>query len=150
MHTMRATTSFILLTAALLTSCSCSRSDDGASAASNASTFAVTFQPSGQYAIGKEGAALVRLTPQGGYKVNTEYPIRFDCQSPPSDGITYPKPTLQQTDAKVDESEATFSVPFVPTKAGKQRVEGLLSFSVCNDQRCVMDKQKVTLDVTVP
>jgi len=108
------------------------------------------MEPSGAYSRGTQGTAVVRLTAKGGYKINDEYPFRFECQTPASDGISYPKPTLTQTDATVTEREAVFPIAFVPSKPGHLNVGGSLSLSVCNDQHCVIDKKVLVTQIVVP
>jgi len=144
------TRTYLALAAAVLLSIACNRTDNSSAAMQETAHFKLQTEPTGTYEKDKSGLALVRLTPKGGFKINNEYPFRFECQSPPSDGISYPKPTLQSSDGKLSDHEALFSVPFIPSKSGALKVGGLLSLSVCNDQQCIMDKRTVSIDITVP
>lgn len=148
----------LVLGAALLgsNSCNCKGSEsDETSALSGkpvheTETFKLVIEPTAAYQPGKEGAVVVRLTPKGAYKVNKEYPFRFECQNPPSEGVSYPQPTVAQSEGKIEEREAVFMVPLVPNKSGKLQVGGVFSLSVCNDDRCVLDKRNLVTEVSVP
>ena len=142
--------------AALLLSCACCRSDKGSAASSTepalfheAPSFKLTIEQVGSYEIGKEGTALVRLASKGDYKINREYPFRFECLESARDGVSYPKPSLRLDDGKLEEREAVFSVPFVSQRSGTVRVGGELALSVCNEMNCVTDRRVVVVDVVV-
>ena len=147
----------IPLTFLALLPLSCSREQAGtvtaavsSAALHEAPSFKVTLEAPGPYEKDKEGAAVVRLTAKGDYKVNDEYPFRFVSQDPPADGVSYPKPTLTRGDGKFGPKEAEIAVPFVPRKSGKLQVGGVFSLSVCTAENCIMDKRPLVVDVTVP
>lgn len=85
--------------------------------------------------------ALVTVEAKGGYQINDKYPYRFKLDEPPADGVSYPKPTVGRDDATFSETTAVLRVPFVAENAGEVKVGGTLSFSVCSDDKCLIDKQ---------
>lgn len=118
-------------------------------AKAEADAYVAEAKPSGTYKIGAEGAIEVTLASKGAYHVNDKYPIKWKAAEPPPDGVTFPKPVLRKEDGVVTQTNASFKVPFVASKAGKTTLVGTLSFSVCSDANCLMDKVELALDVDV-
>jgi hypothetical protein len=105
-----------------------------------------TAQP--PYHAGSEGRFEVHLSGRNGYHVNQEYPIRLTIRPP--EGVTLPKATLQRTDASTfAETGAIFPVAFTAAAAGHKDFGGELSFSVCNAQNCLLEREPVNLGVDV-
>ena len=98
---------------------------------------------------GQESSIEINLTTKGDYHINKQYPYKFKLTEPLPDGVTFPKPTLMRADGAFEEKRASFKVPFVAAKAGKATVAGTLSFSVCSEANCIMDKQNIDVDVDV-
>ena len=95
----------------------------------------------------KECIAEVTLEAKGNYHINDQYPFRFKADDKLA-GVTFPKPVLKREDGKWDDKKkGSFRVPFVVAKAGKAKVGGVLSLSVCSDANCLMEKQPLELDV---
>jgi hypothetical protein len=49
----------------------------------------------------------------------------------------------------VDKQRSTMSVPFTPTQAGSHTLSGELAFSVCTDDKCLIEKQTLSFPVDV-
>jgi hypothetical protein len=104
----------------------------------------------GECKAGKECHVEVSLEAKGNYKINDQYPSKFTAPKTPTPGITYPKPLLKKEDGKWDDKKkGSFRVPFIAASAGKAKVAGVLSLSVCSDANCLMEKQPLELDVDV-
>lgn len=112
----------------------------------DAANYIAEIVGTGAYKAGTEGTVQVTVVPKGEYHINAQYPYKFKANAP-SDGLTYPKPTLQRADGKFEEKRGTFIVPFVAAKAGKVSVGGTFNLSVCSAANCIMDK--VPLEVVV-
>jgi hypothetical protein len=116
------------------------------SSKADAANYTAEITGSGAYKAGAEGTVTVTVTAKGEYHINPQYPYKFKTNSP-SDGVAYPKPTLQRSDGKFEETRGSFQIPFVAAKAGKVSVGGVLNLSVCSAANCIVDK--VPLDVVV-
>lgn len=113
------------------------------------STYTVEMKAVGSYKAGTEGKVEVTLVPKGAYHINDKYPHKFKATDPAPDGLKYPKAILKKEDGTFSASKGSFSVPFVASKAGKAKISGTFSFSVCSDANCVMDKVDLALEVDV-
>ncbi len=88
-------------------------------------------------------AVLVAKPP---YHCNDEYPHKFKLSAAPA-GLTYPEETVRGM--KVTPERGVLAIPVNAQGAGKPTVGGTLSFSVCTEERCLVEKRElsVTLDV---
>lgn len=114
----------------------------------DAANYTAEIVASGAYKAGTEGKVTVTVTAKGEYHINPQYPYKFKTNTP-SDGLSYPKPTLQRADGKFEQVRGSFEVPFVAAKAGKVTVGGLLNLSVCSAANCVVDKAPLEIVVDV-
>lgn len=111
---------------------------------------AVESDPAGPANVGSVGHLVVTIAAKEGYKVNKPYPTKLKMADPPPEGMEYPQKVLKRKDGEwVDGDKAfRFRAPFKPLRAGTFSVEGKLKFSVCNEDRCVIQKQTVKLAIT--
>lgn len=112
-------------------------------------TYAVEMKATGPYAAGKEGTLEITIVPKGAYHMNDQYPYKFKLVDPAPEGVTYPKPLLKREDGAFNEKKGSFKVPFVASRAGKAKIAGTLSMSVCSAANCVMEKVDLEVDVDV-
>ncbi|MEJ7727997.1 MAG: hypothetical protein WKG00_02165 [Polyangiaceae bacterium] len=112
-------------------------------------TFIASIAPAGDCSSGKECTVEVTLVPKGAYHINDQYPTKWKVADPAAEGVTYPKPLLKKEDGKFEAKKGTFRVPFVAAKAGKAKVAGTLSLSVCSDANCIMEKAPLEIEVAV-
>jgi hypothetical protein len=96
----------------------------------------------------------VELTSRGGFHVNEEYPLYF--RPAPSEAVTFAKPRFDRGDGLAYERcsaegkeacTATLPVTFQPKAPGKVLVEGTLAFSVCNPDRCLIEKVNLSVPI---
>ena len=111
------------------------------------SQFDVALAASGAYQAGKEGTVEVVLEAKAPFHVNDQYPIKFKVKDGP--GVKYSAAVVGKDKAKVEHMKATMPVAFVPESAGQHTVSGQLSFSVCTDENCLMEKRDLSLVVDV-
>lgn len=111
------------------------------------SQFDVALAASGAYQAGKEGTVDVVLEAKAPFHVNDQYPIKFKVKEGP--GVKYSAAVVGKDKAKVEHMKATMPVAFVPESAGQHTVSGQLSFSVCTDENCLMEKRDLSLVVDV-
>jgi hypothetical protein len=113
-------------------------------------TFIASITPSGDCTANKECSFDVNLEAKGAYKINDQYPTKWKAADPAAEGVTYPKPLLKKEDGKWDDKKkGGFKVPFIAAKAGKVKVAGTLSLSVCSDANCIMEKAPLEIEVAV-
>lgn len=111
--------------------------------------YTIEMKPMGEYKAGQEAAVEVIIASKAGYHINAQYPYKFKLAEPAPAGVTYPKPLLKREDGTFSEQRGSFKVPFTASKSGKAKIAGVLSFSVCSEANCLMDRQELALDVDV-
>lgn len=115
--------------------------------------YVVELLPGEATAAGAEGHVVVHVSGKGHYHVNADYPLAFTPE--PVDGLRFKdkrialsaaaeKTPCPQSDKDVCEVRA--KVPFTADKAAT--LSGLLAFSICEPERCLIEK--VRLAVAVP
>ncbi|MFO0757023.1 MAG: hypothetical protein U0359_11055 [Byssovorax sp.] len=120
-----------------------------AGAKAETDNYVAEMKASGSYAAGKEGTVEVTLKTKGDYHINKQYPYKFKIAEPAPDGVTFPKPMLKREDGTFEEKTGSFKLPFTVAKAGRAKIAGTFSISVCSDANCVMDKVALEVDVDV-
>ena len=106
--------------------------------------FDLELTPKGEYASGKSGEADIVLNAKAPFHVNQQYPYKFKLKESP--GLSYPNMVVSKESVKLEPARATVPVLFTP-EAGKHTVSGQLSFSVCTDDKCVIEKRDLALEI---
>jgi hypothetical protein len=106
--------------------------------------FDLVLQPKGDYASGKAGEAEVVLSAKPPYHVNDKYPYKFKLKEAP--GLTFANMIVTKDAVKFEPARATVPVAFTPS-AGKHTLSGQLSFSVCTDDKCMIEKRDLALEI---
>ena len=88
-------------------------------------------------------AVLVAKPP---YHCNAEYPHKFKLAAAPA-GLSYPEATVKGMQVTAERS--VLRIPVLAQSAGKPTVSGTLQFSVCNDERCLVEKRELSLNLEV-
>jgi hypothetical protein len=107
--------------------------------------------PASQAVVGAAGTASLTIEGKNGWHLNKDFPIGLKLVAPV--GVTLDKPKQTKKDLKEHtDQRARFDVGFTAAAAGKQSVEAVASFAVCQDSACKPVQEKVTLalDVTAP
>lgn len=99
--------------------------------------------------VGAEAEFQVKVTATGGFKFNKAFPTKLKLGAAP-DGLEFPKPKLKKGDgqASADGKSFTFAVPVKATRAGKFPFDAVLKFSVCNDDKCVVQRKKLKSSIS--
>ena len=87
----------------------------------------------------------VVLTAKPPYHCNAEYPHKFKLNAAP--GLSFPEETVKGM--RVTPERSVLAVPVTATSAGKANISGTLSFSVCTEERCLVEKRDLTLALDV-
>jgi hypothetical protein len=109
--------------------------------------FELVLRPVGEYRAGQVGRVDAVLGAKDPYHVNAEYPLTFKPRT--GTGIKYAREVIGKDAAKLEVKRATIPVEFTPQTAGRSVVGGTLRFSVCNDQRCLMEKRDLEVGIDV-
>jgi hypothetical protein len=112
-------------------------------------SFTVELKAVGPYKKGVEGSVELVLKSKGGHHVNPDYPAKFKVAEPAPEGVTFPKKVIKKEEGKFEEHEASLKIPFVAANAGKQKIAGTFSFSVCSDKNCYMEKADLDVEIDV-
>jgi hypothetical protein len=119
--------------------------------------FEVAGLVQGPVQVGDGGVLELKLVAREGYKVNSEYPVNFKPQGS-SDSLSFESQRFDFKDAAEakacasspkDVCELRAKVPFAAKAEGPARVAGVLAFSVCNPDACLIEKLPVSVEVEV-
>jgi len=102
--------------------------------------------PKAPLKAGQAGTVEVLLVAKAPFHVNDKYPIKMKLKETP--GVKYANLVVGKDAAKVEAMKATMPLSFTP-EAGKRQIAGQFLFSVCTDDKCLMEKRDLVLDVVV-
>lgn len=87
----------------------------------------------------------VVLVAKAGFKVNPEYPIKFAFESS-ADLVAEPA-VLRKEQGTLEKGKAELRGVVTLRTPGARAVGGKLSFSVCTDERCLIEKRDLSVTV---
>lgn len=108
--------------------------------------FDLKIQGAGPFEVGKPGKAEVVLLAKAPFHVNDKYPYKFKLKEAP--GLTFPAPVVGKDSAVLEKASVTMAVPFSATSAGKHTLAGQFFLSVCTDEKCLIEKRDLALELT--
>lgn len=103
--------------------------------------YSVRLQTTSPVKVGEPSALTVVLNAEQPFKCNDKYPYKFTFD--PIDGVAFENQVVRGMN--VTDKRSTMVVPFSPKGAGEQSVSGTLSFSVCTDDKCLVEKQRLSV-----
>lgn len=120
-----------------------------------ADNYAVSLAAHAPYASGKEATASVTVSSKNGFHVNPDYPVAFKVVG--SQGVKFAEEHVRLTAATKtpcatkaeDNCSVEFPLPLTPEAAGPAKVAGVLAFSVCSADKCLIEKVPVSLAIAV-
>jgi hypothetical protein len=121
--------------------------ESAAQAKYSEAAFDLSIQPAGTYQVGQAGEARVVLEAKAPYHVNDKYPYKFKLKN--ADGLKFANLVVGKDLVKLEAMRAVVPVAFTPESAGKHAVAGQLAFSVCTDDKCLIEKRDLSLAVDV-
>lgn len=107
--------------------------------------FDLELQPKGAYTSGQPGEAEIVLVAKAPFHVNEKYPYKFKISDTP--GLKFEKLIVAKDAVKLEPARATVPVAFTPASAGKHTIAGQLSFSVCTEDKCMIEKRELALEI---
>jgi len=87
------------------------------------------------------------LAAKAPFHVNDKYPIKLKLKETP--GVKYENLLIGKDAVKLEAMKAVMPVSFTPDAAGKRTIAGQFAFSVCTEDKCLMEKRDLLLDVVV-
>jgi hypothetical protein len=109
--------------------------------------FELRIVPSGEVKAGQASQAEITLVAKGPFHVNKSYPYKFKVGQ--AEGVKPEKPVTSSEALKLEDKRAVMNVGFTADKPGKGRLQGQFSFSVCTDDKCLIEKRNLSLDMNV-
>lgn len=110
-------------------------------------TFDLSILPLGAYKAGQSATLEIVLSSKDPYHVNEKYPYKFKLGK--ADGVKFEKPVVTADALKLEKKRAVMTVAFTPEASGKKRIAGQFSFSVCSEDKCLIEKRDLSLVVDV-
>jgi hypothetical protein len=109
--------------------------------------FALEMKSRGSHKVGQASAVEIVLDAKKPFKPNDKYPYKLKLAK--SDGVKFPGPIVKKDAVKLEEQRAVMTVGLTPESAGKKRIGGQFSFSVCTDDKCLIEKRDLALEIQV-
>lgn len=103
--------------------------------------------PKASVKAGQAGVVEIVLAAKAPFHVNDKYPIKLKLKETP--GVKYDNLVIGRDAVKLEAMKAVMPVSFTADAAGKRTVAGQFAFSVCTEDKCLMEKRDLLLDVTV-
>jgi hypothetical protein len=103
--------------------------------------------PKAALKAGQAGVVEVVLVAKAPFHVNDKYPIKLKLKE--SSGLKFDSLTIGKDAVKLEPMRAVMPVSFTPESAGKHTVAGQLAFSVCTEDKCLMEKRDLALELNV-
>jgi hypothetical protein len=110
-------------------------------------SFRLEMSKVGAYEKSAAGKVEVQLEAKAPYHVNEKYPIKLKLE--PTDGVKFDAETVGRDQVALRGGQAVMTVGFTPETAGAKRIAGKLKFSVCSQERCLMETRELALVVDV-
>lgn len=120
----------------------------------DAAEYAVTLSPPTTVKAGTEAAASFAITAKGTFHVNPDYPLAFTPDGAQNVRFAGDKVKLAFGDktpcaAKAEDAcQVAVPLAFIAEQAGPAKVSGTLAFSVCDPERCLIQKVPLAVAVT--
>jgi hypothetical protein len=111
------------------------------------SSFGLKISPKGSYKAGTAGSVEIVLDAKKPFHVNDKYPYKFKLAK--SEGVKYAGDVVKKDAVKLETQRAVMTVGFTPESAGKKKIAGQFAFSVCTDDKCLIEKRDLALEVSV-
>ncbi|GMV16042.1 MAG: hypothetical protein HS104_06765 [Polyangiaceae bacterium] len=109
-------------------------------------TFKLEMKGGGDYKAGQQGSVEIVLEAKAPFHANDKYPYKFKTAE--TAGVTYPSAIVKKDQAKIENMKVTMPVAFTAEK-GKKQIKGVFHFSVCTDDKCLIEKRALAVDVDV-
>lgn len=120
---------------------------EGARASYSEQSFSLAIKPVGEVAKGAQASAEIELEAKAPFHINDKYPYKIKLAD--ADGVSFPEKIVGRDKAKVEHMKLVMPVAFSATAQGKRRIAGVFHFSVCTEDKCLIEKRPLALEVDV-
>jgi len=111
------------------------------------SNFSLSIKPAGTYKKGTAANVDIVLEAKAPFHANDKYPYKFKLADSP--GVSFADKIVTKDKAKVEHMKVTMPVAFTPDDSGQRKISGLFQFSVCSEDKCLIEKRNLALDIDV-
>ena len=105
------------------------------------------FLMTNEYQVGLANQLLIVIQPRVGLKYNKDYPSTARIAQKPTKLKTYG--LYEKDHFLVERNYIVVVIPFVPLEAGMEKVRIRLSYSLCNDTTCIVERAQYTAEVEI-
>ena len=99
---------------------------------------------------GAKGKLKVVFHPAKGYKWNEQFHATFELAQTDAGAVRFAQQKFDRGAFKVEGKQGVLEVPFEARKAGRAKATATASFSMCNDETCLIFRdKKVEVSVAV-
>lgn len=109
-------------------------------------SFSLRWSASVPVVVGQTNQGQLVLTAKPPFKCNQEYPFKLKLSA---GGLDPAKAELTKADMQVTHEQVTVPVTFAATKPGAAVIDAVLAFSVCTDDKCLIERQSLRLGAEV-
>jgi hypothetical protein len=125
-------------------------SDDGVNAAAatssvSESNFELRIAPKGTCEVDKPAQAEIVLEAKPPFHVNDKYPYKFKLKEEAN--LAFPAPVVSKEAVTLEKSKVTMAVPFTAKSPGPHHLAGQFAFSICTEDKCLIEKRDLVLAV---
>lgn len=103
----------------------------------------------------ESSASVITVTATNGFHVNPEYPVSFRPEGSEAvkfsgERVALTAGTKTPCAAKAEDAcKVEFPLPLTPETAGPAKVAGVVAFSVCSEDKCLIEKVPLSLAIKV-
>lgn len=105
------------------------------------------FLMTNEYQTGLANQLLIVIQPHDNLKYNKDYPSTARIAKKPTKLKTYG--LYEKDHFLVEKDYIVVVIPFVPLEAGVEEVKIRLSYSLCNDATCIVERAQYTAEVEI-
>ena len=111
------------------------------------SSFTLTLNTVGTYSTKQPAEAQIVLEPKSGFKCNDEYPYKFKLKS--VQDLRFSSGVIRSDAMKVTKERGVMTLSFIPDSPGKKKLSGIFFFSVCTEDKCLIERRELAVDFVV-
>lgn len=109
--------------------------------------FDLALLAEGPFQVGKASRASVVLDAKSPFKINDKYPYKFKHK--PSAGLSYPALVVGSEQIELQPKRATLPIEFTPQKPGRHSLAGQFVFSVCTEEKCLIERRDLAIAIDI-
>lgn len=98
------------------------------------------------FVVGQSSQVRLELEAKAPFHCNEQYPYKFTLDA--SSGLKTAQPVVTKENFELGESKATANIEVTPLQAGDHTLSGLFAFSVCTDDKCLIERRKLALELS--